>query len=106
MRLCGPETVKGEDRTSLPLLSIHTKNSDAGQVEIAYLTGRPVDALNAWLSAAKIDSNSVFLAINRWGHVSRRAIDPKAVNDIVKQRVRWPGSMLGSFRRTGCSQGI
>jgi len=46
-----------------------------------------MDALNAWLVAARIDSGSVFRAIDRWGNVSKRAIDPKAINDIVKQRL-------------------
>lgn len=48
-------------------------------------------ALNAWLAAAKIDSGSVFWAIDRWGNVRRRALDPEAINDTVKQRVAKAG---------------
>lgn len=100
--------VAGEGGAPLPSLSIHlgrTKNSGAGQDEVVYLTGRPVDALNAWLVAAKIDSGSVFRAIDRWGNVSRRALDPKAVNDIVKQRVKMAGLEVGEFSAHGLRSG-
>ena len=100
--------VAGEDGAPLPSLSIHlgrTKNSGASQDEVVYLTGRPVEALNAWLAAAKIDSGSVFRAIDRWGNVSRRALDPKAVNDIVKQRVAMAGLEVGEFSAHGLRSG-
>ncbi|MBY5827390.1 site-specific integrase [Rhizobium leguminosarum] len=100
--------VIGEDGSPLPSLSIHlgcTKNSGASQDEVVYLTGRPVDALNAWLAAAKIESGSVFRAIDRWGNVSRRALDPKAVNDIVKRRVALAGLAPGEFSAHGLRSG-
>ncbi|WP_413990733.1 tyrosine-type recombinase/integrase [Labrys okinawensis] len=100
--------VKGDDGTALPSLSIHlgrTKTSGADQDEVVYLTGRPVVALNAWLAAAKIESGSVFRAIDRWGNVSRRALDPKAVNDILKQRVRMAGLEPGEFSAHGLRSG-
>ncbi len=100
--------VKGDDDIPLPSLSIHlgrTKNSGAGRDEVVYLTGRPVEALNAWLAAAKIDSGSVFRAIDRWGNVARRALDPKAVNDIVKQRVKMAGLEAGEFSAHGLRSG-
>jgi len=100
--------VTGDDDTPLPSLAIHlsrTKNSGTGQDEVVYLTGRPVDALNTWLAAAKIDSGSVFRAIDRWGNVSRRALDPKAVNDIVKRRVRMAGLEDGEFSAHGLRSG-
>ncbi|MBB2687746.1 UNVERIFIED_ORG: integrase [Rhizobium etli] len=100
--------VKAEDGSPLRSLSIHlgrTKNSGASQDEVVYLTGRPVDALNVWLAAAKIDGGSVFRAIDRWGHVSRRALDPKAVNDIVKRRVAMAGLEVGEFSAHGLRSG-
>ncbi|NKL38422.1 site-specific integrase [Rhizobium sophorae] len=100
--------VTGEDDIPLPSLAIHlgrTKNSGAGQDEVVYLTGRPVDALNAWLTAAKVDGGSVFRAIDRWGNVSRRALDPKAVNDIVKRRVAAAGLEPGEFSAHGLRSG-
>lgn len=100
--------VKAEDGSPLPSLSIHlgrTKNSGSSQDEVVYLTGRPVEALNAWLAAAKIDCGSVFRGIDRWGNVSRRALDPKAVNDIVKQRVKMAGLEVGEFSAHGLRSG-
>jgi integrase len=97
-----------EDETSLPSLSIHlgrTKTSGANDDEVVYLTGRPVDALNAWLAAAKIDSGSVFRAIDRWGNVSKRALDPQAVNAILKQRVALAGLEVGEFSAHGLRSG-
>ena len=57
--------------------------------------------LDELISSAKIDSGSVFRAIDRWGNVSRRALDPKAVNEIVKRRAVMAGLDRGSFRRMG-----
>jgi integrase len=96
------------DGASLLSLSIHlgrTKNSSAESDEIVYLTGRPVDALNSWLRASKIDSDSIFRAIDRWGNVARRALDPKAVNDIVKQRAELAGLDPSEFSAHGLRSG-
>ncbi|WP_416068638.1 tyrosine-type recombinase/integrase (plasmid) [Rhizobium sp. YTUHZ045] len=100
--------VEAEDGSPLPSLSIHlgrTKTSGADQDEVVYLTGRPVVALNAWLAAAKIESGAMFRAIDRWGNVSRRSLDPKAVNDIVKQRARMAGLDAGEFSAHGLRSG-
>jgi integrase len=64
-----------------------------------------VDALNAWMVAAKIESGSVFRAIGRWGTVSRRAIDPQSVNAIIKQRVELAGLEPGEFSAHGLRSG-
>jgi integrase len=98
----------GEDGSALPSLSIHlgrTKNSGTSQDEVVYLTGRPVAALKAWLEAAKIDSGSVFRAIDRWGNLSRRPLDPKTVNDIVKQRATMAGLDPAEFSAHGLRSG-
>ncbi|MCF6371241.1 site-specific integrase [Rhizobium halophilum] len=92
----------------LPSLSIHlgrTKTSGADSDEVVYLAGRPVVALNAWLAAASIDSGSVFRAIDRWGNVSRRALGPKAINDIVKLRVTLAGLEASEFSAHGLRSG-
>lgn len=92
----------------LPSLSIHlgrTKTSGADSDEIVYLVGSPVDALNAWLAKARIDSGSVFRAIDRWGNVSQRALDPKAINDIVKHRATMAGLEAADYSAHGLRSG-
>jgi hypothetical protein len=58
------------------------------------------------MTAAKIESGSVFRAIGRWGTVSRRTLDPQSVNAIIKQRVEMAGLEQGSSRRTESVQAI
>jgi len=93
-----------------PLLSLaihlgRTKTSNIEQDELVYLTGRPVEALNAWLAAAKIDKGSVFRAIGRWGTVSKRALDPQSVNAILKQRAEMAGLEPREFSAHGLRSG-
>lgn len=97
-----------EGGSPLPSLAIHlgrTKTTSGDEDDVVYLTGRPVDALNAWMVAAKIESGSVFRAIGRWGTVSRRAIDPQSVNAIIKQRVELAGLDRGEFSAHGLRSG-
>jgi integrase len=97
-----------EGKPPLLSLSIHlgrTKTSAADQDEVVYLTGRPAEALNAWLSVSKIDKGSMFRAIDRWGNVSRRTLDPKSVNDIVKQRATLAGLDSAEFSAHGLRSG-
>lgn len=92
----------------LPSLAIHlgrTKTTSGEQDDVVYLTGRPVEALNAWMAAAKIDKGSVFRAIGRWGTVSKRAIDPQSVNAIIKQRAELAGLERGEFSAHGLRSG-
>jgi integrase len=104
----GPEEPVKVDGASLPSLAIHlgrTKTSSAESDEIVYLTGRPVDVLDSWLRASKIDRGSIFRAIDRWGNLSPRALDPKAVNDIVKQRAELAGLDPSEFSAHGLRSG-
>ncbi|MDF0663966.1 MULTISPECIES: site-specific integrase [unclassified Rhizobium] len=97
-----------ENGTPLPSLAIHlgrTKTSSGEQDDVVYLTGRPVEALNAWMAAAKIESGSVFRAIGRWGTVSRRAIDPQSINAILKQRAEMAVLDPGEFSAHGLRSG-
>ncbi|ENN83780.1 Putative integrase (plasmid) [Rhizobium freirei PRF 81] len=92
----------------LPSLAIHlgrTKTSNGEQDATVYLTGRPVEALNAWMTAAKIDKGSVFRGIGRWGTVSKRALDPQSVNAMIKQRVKMAGLDRGEFSAHGLRSG-
>jgi integrase len=93
---------------SLPSLSIHLgriKTRGADSEEVVYLTGRPVDALNTWLEAGRIERGSLFWAIDRWGNVSQRVLDPKAITDIVKQRAAMAGLDPAEFSAHGLRSG-
>lgn len=107
-QLTPEEPLRADGQAPLPSLSIHlgrTKTSGAEKDEVVYMTGRPVEALNAWLIAARIESGSVFRAIDRWGNVSRRPLDPKAINDIVKQRAKMAGLEPREFSAHGLRSG-
>lgn len=96
------------DGPPLPSLAIHlgrTKTTSGEEDEIVYLTGRPVEALNAWIAAAKIERGSVFRAIGRWGTVSRRTLDPQSINAIIKQRVAMAGLEPGDYSAHGLRSG-
>jgi integrase len=100
--------VTDEDGPPLPSLGLHlgrTKTSGADHDEIVYLTGRPVNALTHWLEAAKIDKGSVFRKVDRWGNVSARALEPSAINRIVKQRAQMAGLEPQEFSAHGLRSG-
>ena len=64
-----------------------------------------MDALNAWLAAGRIEAGSIFRKIDRWGNVSKRALEPSAVNQIVKQRAEMAGLEPGEFSAHGLRSG-
>jgi integrase len=82
-----------------------TKTSGADHDEIVFLTGRPVDALTRWLEAARIDKGSVFRKVYRWGKVSARALEPSAINRIVKQHAQMAGLDASEFSAHGLRSG-
>jgi integrase len=101
-------SIPDEGGSPLPSLAIHlgrTKTSTGEQDEVVYLTGRPVEALKAWMTAAKIESGSVFRGIGRWGTVSRHALDPQSVNSILKQRAEMAGLDSSDFSAHGLRSG-
>lgn len=98
------------DENGSPLLSLgihlgRTKTSSDDLDEIVYLTGRPGEALTRWLDAAKLDKGSVFRKVDRWGNVSARALEPSAVNRIVKQRAQMAGLNANEFSAHGLRSG-
>lgn len=100
--------IETEGGPPLPSLAIHlgrTKTTTGEADEVVYLTGRPVEALNAWLATAKIDKGSVFRGIGRWGTVSKRALDPQSINAILKQRAEMAGLDRGEFSAHGLRSG-
>lgn len=99
------EVAGGPPLTSLAIHLGRTKTSSADHDEVVYLTGRPVEALNAWLKAARIDKGSVFRKVDRWGNVSVRALEAGAVNAIVKQRAEMAGLEPSEFSAHGLRSG-
>ncbi len=100
--------IEMEGSPPLPSRAIHlgrTKTSDADHDEVVYLTGRPVEALDAWIALANIESGSVFRKVDRWGNVSKRALEAGAVNAIVKQRAEMAGLNSGEFSAHGLRSG-
>jgi len=100
--------IETETGPHLPSRAIHlgrTKTSGADHDEVVYLTGRPVEALDAWIALAKIDSGSVFRKVDRWGNVSKRALEAGAVNAIVKQRAEMAGLDSEEFSAHGLRSG-
>ena len=88
-----------------PSMFGRTKKLSGEQGDTIYLTGRPVEALTAWMFAARIDKGSVFRGIGRWGTVSKRAIDPQSVNPILNQRAEMAGLQPGEFSAHGLRSG-
>lgn len=99
------ERPDGPALTSLSIPLGRTKTSSADHDEIVYLTGRPVEALNAWMEAARIKSGSIFRKIDRWGNLSPRPLNPKSVNDVVKQRAALAGLDTAEFSAHGLRSG-
>ncbi|BCH61931.1 integrase (plasmid) [Agrobacterium vitis] len=97
-----------ESGLPLPSLSTHlgrTKTSGSDHDEVVYLTGRPVDALNAWMVAGKIEDRGIFRKVDHWSNVSKRALEPSAVNQIVKQRAALADLEPGEFSAHGLRSG-
>lgn len=76
--------IEQQDSPPLPSLAIHlgrTKTASGEQDEVVYLTGQPVAALKAWMSAARIDKGSVFRGVRAVGHSlaarARSAVDQR-----------------------------
>jgi integrase len=100
--------IAADNAPPLPSLSIHlgrTKTSGSENDDVVYLTGRPVEALNAWMTAARIHSGSIFRKIDRWGNLSKHALEPGAINAILKQRVVMAGLEPGEFSAHGLRSG-
>ena len=96
------------DGPPLPSLAIHlgrTKTTSGEQDDVVYLTGRPVEALKAWMAAARIDKGSAFRGIGRWGTISERALDPQSINAILKQRAEMAGLEPAEFSAHGLRSG-
>ena len=76
-----------------------TEQEGQGQ-EIAIPRGyklRPVEAVQAWLAAAEINSGPVFRDVKKGGRVQSAALSDRSVAAIVKQRAASIGLSPDSF---------
>ncbi|TIV46811.1 MAG: integrase, partial [Mesorhizobium sp.] len=81
---------KNPDSPLLPCMRLNlsrTKTTEADDDAFVLLVGRPVVMIKEWLERAQIVDGAVFRAIDRWGHLERKALTPQAVNLILKRRV-------------------
>ncbi|WP_269932971.1 site-specific integrase [Aminobacter sp. HY435] len=103
-----PMDVDEPDGKKLPCLTIRlgrTKTADAYAGQSALLIGRPVIALKDWILRAGIGDGAIFRAIDRWGHVQRRALTSQAVNLILKRRIAAAGLDPAEFSAHGLRAG-
>ncbi|MDQ0458260.1 integrase [Rhizobium paknamense] len=93
----------------LPSLSIHlgrTKTSGGDNDEVVYLTGRPVEALNSWMAAARIERGIVFRAVDRWGmSLSAHSTQRPSTTSSTSARF-WLDWIRPSFPPMACDQAI
>lgn len=61
------------------------------------LTACPVDAVRAWINAAKIKEGALFRPVTRTGKVSARQLSARAVAELVKTYARRAGLKAANF---------
>jgi integrase len=99
----------GPGESPLParrLMLGRTKTSDADDDASAWLIGRPVVALEAWLARAGIARGPVFRAIDRWERIGDSALSAQAVNLIVKRRAALAGLDPALYSAHGLRSGF
>jgi integrase len=103
-----PADPSDPDAGTLPCARIRlgrTKTGDADSDGVVLLIGRPVIALQDWLARASISEGAIFRAIDRWGHIERRALTPQAINLILKRRIAQAGLDPQKFSAHGLRSG-
>ncbi len=93
----------------LPCVTIRlgrTKTAAADKDERVILIGKPVTALKSWLERANITSGPLFRGLDRWGHVSRKGLDPQSVNLILKTRIKATGLDPAAYSAHGLRSGF
>lgn len=103
-----PEDPKARGGPTLSCVAIRlgrTKTAGLDQDERVFIIGRPVEALNEWISAAKITAGPIFRPIDRWSGLGAKALDGQAVNAIVKKRCKLVGLDPALFSAHGLRSG-
>lgn len=83
-----------------------TKTTDAGDGAVSLLVGKPVLALDAWLTRAKITSGPVFRAVDQWDNIGQAALTPQAINLILKKRITLAGLDPALYSAHGLRSGF
>lgn len=92
----------------LQCLTIHlgrTKTASADEGESVVLLGRPVEALQDWMTRAALTAGPLFRAIDQWGNVQSRALTPQSVNLILKARIKSAGLDPAAYSAHGLRSG-
>lgn len=92
----------------LPSMGIRigrSKTTDARDDNAVFMTGRSVEALRYWISAADITSGPVFLRIDRWGKMFDYSISAHSVNQVLKSRLAEIGCEAADFSAHGVRAG-
>jgi integrase len=98
----------GLNSSNLPCMTLRlgrTKTATIEDDQTAILIGAPVNALTHWLTRAKLTSGPVFRAIDQWGNLKPRALDPQSVNLILKSRLKAAGLNPSLFSAHGLRSG-
>jgi integrase len=113
-----PSNSKDIHSSKAPSMTIKLDSDEARDFEgdqVVVISGRSVIALNNWIEAAGIIGGAVFRSIDKWGNIGRRAITPRAVNDVVKKRIEQAGlnptefsshSLRVGYLKEAANQGI
>lgn len=100
-----PHDPDGEKTPCLAIKLGRTKTTDGDSRSEVLLIGRPVTLLKDWIAQAQLSEGPVFRAIDRWGHLQRRALTPQAVNLILKRRIAEAGLDPQEFSAHGLRSG-
>lgn len=100
-----PRHPDGDKLACLAISLGRTKTADAEAAARVFLIGRPVAALKDWIAQAGLTEGAIFRAIDRWGHIQRRALTPQAVNLILKRRIAAAGLDPQEFSAHGLRSG-
>jgi integrase len=92
----------------LACLTIHlgrTKTASADEGDSVVLIGRPVDALQDWISRTALTAGPLFRSIDQWGNVRSKALSPQSINLILKSRIKAAGLDPTAYSAHGLRSG-
>jgi site-specific recombinase XerD len=89
---------------------IRSKTDQTSEGSIRYLSNTSVDCLKQWLEFSQIKKGFIFRGINRWGHVSSKALSTEGVSRSFKRIAQHVGlniqNISGHSTRVGACQDL